>query len=42
MRATETLTVVLADIVLFMWAILAHSTPDGRARLHDRWGLAQA
>ncbi len=38
MRAAETLTVLLAAIVLFMWAILAHSTPDERARLHDSMG----
>ena len=37
-RAVETVTVVLAAIVLFMWAVLAHSTPDERARLHDSMG----
>ena len=38
MRAAETVTVVLTAIVLFMWAVLAHSTPDERARLHDSMG----
>jgi hypothetical protein len=38
MRVGETLTVLLAVIVLFMWAVLAHSTPDERARLHDSMG----
>ncbi len=37
-RAAETVTVVLTAIVLFMWAVLAHSTPDERARLHDSMG----
>lgn len=38
MRVAETVTVFLAAIVLFMWGVLAHSTPDGRARLHDSMG----
>ncbi len=37
-RAVETLTLLLAATVLFMWAILAHPTPEERARLHDSMG----
>jgi len=36
------LTLVLVATVLFMWVIFAHSTPDERARLHDRWVPARA
>jgi hypothetical protein len=38
MRAVETLTLLLAGTVLFMWVILAHPTPDERARLYDSMG----
>jgi hypothetical protein len=38
MRAVETLALLLAATVLFMWVILAHPTPDERARLHDSMG----
>ena len=38
MRAVETLTLVLAATVLFMWVIFAHPTPEERARLHDSMG----
>jgi hypothetical protein len=37
-RAVETLALVLAATVLFMWVILAHPTPDERARLYDSMG----
>jgi hypothetical protein len=37
-RAVATLTRLLAAIVLFMWAILAHPAPEERARLHDSMG----
>jgi hypothetical protein len=40
MRATETLSVLLAAIVFFMWAVLGHSTPQERARLHDSMGVS--
>jgi hypothetical protein len=38
MRAVETLTLLLAATVLFMWAIFAHPTPDESARLYDSMG----
>ena len=38
MRDVETLTLLLVVIVAFMWAVLAHSTPQERARLHDSMG----
>jgi hypothetical protein len=38
MRAVETLTLLLAATVLFMWAIFAHPTPEERARLYDSMG----
>jgi hypothetical protein len=38
MRVVETLTLLLAATVLFMWVILAHPTPDEQARLHDSMG----
>ena len=38
MRALETLTLLLAATVLFMWVILAHPTADERARLYDSIG----
>jgi len=38
MRAAETLTLLLAATVLFMWAVFAHPTPDERARLYDSMG----
>jgi hypothetical protein len=41
-RAVETLTLLLAATVLFMWAILAHPTPEERARLHDSMGPSTA
>ena len=34
----ETLMLVLIAMVLFMWVVLGHSTPDERARLHDSMG----
>ena len=37
-RAVETLTLLLAATVLFMWAIFAHPTPEERSRLHDSMG----
>lgn len=40
MRVTETLSLLLAAVVLFMWAVLAHSTPQERARLHDSMGAS--
>lgn len=38
MRAFETLIVLLVVTVAFLWVILAHSTPDEYARLHDSIG----
>jgi hypothetical protein len=38
MRFLETLIVVLVVTVAFMWVILAHTTPEERARLHDSIG----
>lgn len=38
MRAVETLTLLLAATVLFMWVILAHPTADEQARLQDSMG----
>jgi hypothetical protein len=38
MRVVETLALLLGVTVLFMWVILAHPTPDERARLHDSMG----
>lgn len=38
MRTLETLIVVLVVTVAFLWVILAHPTPDERARLHDSIG----
>ncbi len=38
MRAAETLTLLLIGTVIFMWAVLAHSTPQEQARLHDAMG----
>jgi hypothetical protein len=40
MRAAETLSLLLAAIVFFMWAVLAHSTPQERTRLHDSMGAS--
>jgi hypothetical protein len=37
-RAVETLALVLAAVVLFMWVILAHPTPDERTRVYDSMG----
>jgi hypothetical protein len=37
-RAVETLTLLLAATVLFMWVIFAHPTPEERSRLHDSMG----
>jgi hypothetical protein len=38
MRCLETLTLLLAATALFMWVILAHPTPEERARLYDSMG----
>jgi ABC-type cobalamin transport system permease subunit len=38
MRLVETLTLLLAAAVLFMWAVFAHPTQDERARLYDSMG----
>ena len=38
MRVLETLIVVLVVTVAFMWVILAHTTPEEHARLHDSMG----
>ena len=38
MRAFETLIVLLVVTVAFLWVILAHSTSEERARLHDSMG----
>jgi hypothetical protein len=38
MRLLETLTLLLATTALFMWVILAHPTPEERARLYDSMG----
>ena len=38
MRALETLVVLSVATVAFLWVILAHSTPEERARLHDSIG----
>jgi hypothetical protein len=38
MRVLETLIVVLVVTVAFMWVILAHTTPEEQARLHDSMG----
>lgn len=32
------LMLVLAAIVVFMWVILAHPTPDEQARVYDSMG----
>jgi hypothetical protein len=41
MRVLETLIVVLVVTVVFMWVILAHTTPEEQARLHDSMGRAR-
>jgi len=38
MRVLETLIVMLVVTVVFMWVILAHTTPEEQARLHDSMG----
>ena len=38
MRALETLVVLTVATVAFLWVILAHSTPEEHARLHDSLG----
>ncbi len=38
MRAFETFIVLAVATVAFLWVILAHSTPEERARLHDSMG----
>ncbi|HKX05864.1 MAG TPA: hypothetical protein VJX71_25455 [Methylomirabilota bacterium] len=38
MRVLETSIVVLVVMVAFMWVILAHTTPEEQARLHDSIG----
>ena len=38
MRVLETFIVVLIATVAFLWVILAHSTPEEHARLHDSIG----
>ena len=38
MRAVETLMLLLAATVLFMWVIFAHPTPDEQARVYDSMG----
>lgn len=38
MRALETLILVLVVTLAFMWVILAHTTPEEQARLHDSMG----
>jgi len=38
MRALETLVVLTVVTVAFLWVILAHSTPEEHARLHDSLG----
>jgi len=38
MRLVETLALLLAATVLFIWVILARPTADERARLHDSMG----
>ena len=38
MRLVETLALLLAATVLFMWVILAHPTADEQARLQDSMG----
>ena len=38
MRVLETSIVVLVVMVTFMWVILAHTTPEEQARLHDSMG----
>jgi hypothetical protein len=40
MRVVETLTLLLAATVLFMWVIFAHPTPDEQARLQDSMGAS--
>ncbi len=40
MRTVETLCLLMAAIVFFMWAVLGHSTPEERARLHDSMGAS--
>ena len=37
-RAIEMLMLVLAAMVVFMWVILAHPTPDEQARVYDSMG----
>jgi hypothetical protein len=37
-RALETLVVLTVATVAFLWVILAHSTPEEHARLHDSIG----
>jgi len=38
MRILETSIVMLVLMVAFMWVILAHTTPEEQARLHDSMG----
>lgn len=41
MRVVEMLMLVLGAIVIFMWVILAHPTPDEQARVTIRWVRAR-
>lgn len=38
MRVLETLMMLFVVTVAFLWVILAHPTPEERARLHDSIG----
>lgn len=38
MRALETLVVLTIVTITFLWVILAHTTPEEHARLHDSIG----
>ena len=38
MRAVETLMLLLVAVVLFMWVIFAHPTPDEQSRRYDSLG----
>jgi hypothetical protein len=38
MRGLETSIILLIATVAFMWAVLAHSTADERARMYDSIG----
>ncbi len=40
MRALETLFVFAVVTAAFLWVILAHSTPEEYARLHDSMGAS--